>query len=92
MNVDAVPYLPRGVRLHFDKVRETNVLLGPERALILDDISHIILQQLDDTRTIDEICVALAEKFTAPLDRITADTLTLLRDLANKRLLETRNV
>ena len=92
MNTGAVPYLPRGVRLHFDKVRKTNVLLGPERALMLDDISHIILQQLDDTRTINEICAYLAEEFTAPLELITDDTLALLTDLANRRLLESRNV
>ena len=92
MNSDAVPYLPRGVRLHFDKVRDTNVLLGPERALMLDDISHIILQQLDGKRSINAICAALAETYKAPIERITADTLTLLADLANKRLLEAHDV
>ena len=88
MNAEGVPYLPRGVRLHFDKVRDTNVLLGPERALMLDDISHIILQQLDGERSINIICAELAEKYTAPIERITTDTLALLTDLANKRLLE----
>lgn len=92
MNTEAIPYLPRGVRLHFDKVRKTNVLLGPERALMLDDISHIILQHLDDTRTINEICAYLADKFTAPLELITEDTLAFLIDLANRRLLESRHV
>lgn len=83
-----VPFLPRGVRLHYDKVRKTNVLLGPERALILDDISNIILAQLDGDRSVDVICRDLAETYAAPLDQITTDTLALLTDLANKRLLE----
>jgi pyrroloquinoline quinone biosynthesis protein D len=88
MKADSVPSLPRGVRLHFDKVREAHVLLGPERALILDDISQIILSQLDGARSVGMICAELAEKFTAPVAQITKDTLTLLDDLADKRLLD----
>lgn len=84
----SVPSLPRGVRLHYDKVRETHVLLGPERALILDDISQIILSQLDGERSVGVICAQLAKKYTAPIDQITKDTLALLTDLANKRLLD----
>jgi hypothetical protein len=34
------------------------------------------------------ICAALAEKYTAPVEQITNDTLTLLADLADKRLLD----
>lgn len=88
MNEAAVPYLPRGVRLHFDKVRKTHVLLGPERALILDDISQIILSQLDGKRSVGAICADLAQSYAAPVDQITGDTLALLNDLADKRLLE----
>ncbi|MEO9572951.1 MAG: pyrroloquinoline quinone biosynthesis peptide chaperone PqqD [Roseobacter sp.] len=90
MTGNDVPFLPRGVRLHYDKVRGTNVLLGPERALILDDISNIILAQLDGERSVDAICKNLAETYAAPLDQIATDTLALLTDLANKRLLEAR--
>lgn len=88
MNAAAVPSLPRGVRLHFDTVRETHVLLGPERALILDDISQIILSQLDGERSVAAICADLAQTYTAPVDQITSDTLALLNDLADKRLLD----
>lgn len=84
----AVPVLPRGVRLHHDKVRGKNVLLGPERALILDDISQVILAQIDGARSVDAICADLAQTYRAPLEQITADTLALLRDLADKRLLD----
>lgn len=84
----SVPSLPRGVRLHYDKIRETHVLLGPERALILDDISQIILSQLDGKRSVGVICAELAETYTAPIEQITKDTVALLTDLANKRLLD----
>jgi pyrroloquinoline quinone biosynthesis protein D len=88
MKGTSVPYLPRGVRLHFDKVRDTNVLLGPERALILDDISHIILGQLDGKRSVEMICAELATTYTAPVEQITKDTIALLTDLSDKRLLD----
>jgi pyrroloquinoline quinone biosynthesis protein D len=84
----SVPCLPRGVRLHYDKVRQTHVLLGPERALILDDISHVILSELDGTRSVGAICASLAERYAAPVEQITTDTLALLTDLAHKRLLD----
>ena len=92
MNEASVPFLPRGVRLHFDKVRDTNVLLGPERALMLDDISHVILQQLDGSRSVGTICADLAETYAAPVEQITTDTLALLNDLADKRLLDAHHV
>lgn len=88
MKNSCVPSLPRGVRLQYDKVRETYVLLGPERTVILDDISHIILSQLDGKRSIGMICAELAATYTAPIEQITKDTLALLTDLANKRLLD----
>ena len=32
----SIPKLPRGVRLHFDQVRNAHVLLAPERAFNVD--------------------------------------------------------
>ena len=36
-----VPFLPRGVRTHFDAVRQFDVLLGPERVLVLDQAQFV---------------------------------------------------
>ena len=43
----SVPKLPRGVRLHFDQVRNAHVLLAPERAFNVDDQAVAVLQLVD---------------------------------------------
>ena len=48
-----IPALPRGVRLHHDQVRETWVLLAPERAITLDAIGHAILNEVDGIRSFE---------------------------------------
>ena len=86
-----IPYLPRGVRLHWGKVRETHVLLGPERALMLDQIAHEILKRVDGEASDTAICEDLATTFGAPVDQVSGDVAAFLADLADKRLLERRD-
>jgi len=83
-----IPVLPRGVRLHFDKVRGQNVLLAPERSLFLDQTGHAILSEVDGRRTIADIAGHLAVKYNAPKDAIANDINEFVEDLANKRVLE----
>ena len=83
-----VPYLPRGVRTQYDKVRETDVLLGPERVLMLDPIGKAILDRLDGTLSVTGISEGLAQVYDAPLDVIAPDVVEYLQDLADKRLLD----
>lgn len=80
--------LPRGVRLHYDKVRETWVLLAPERAVTLDMIGHAILQEVDGTRSFDNITAALAEKYNASATQIQKDSSGFLDALQNRRFLD----
>jgi len=86
--VTRVPSLPRGVRIHDDRVRGVPVLLGPERALILDDIGAAILAEVDGARTIDSITDRLAALYNAPRDEIAGDVLAFLDDLQVQRLLD----
>lgn len=86
-----IPCLPRGVRLHWDRVRETHVLLGPERALMLDQIAHEILKRVDGEASETAICADLATTFGAPLEQVSGDVIAFLGDLADKRLLERRD-
>ena len=88
INGAAIPVLPRGVRLHWDKVRETWVLLAPERAVTLDQIGHAILSEVDGTLSFDEITLALAEKYGAPREQIAKDSAAFLATLANRRFLD----
>jgi pyrroloquinoline quinone biosynthesis protein D len=57
------PKLATGVRLHRDKVREQDVLLFPEGALVLNDTALEVLQLCDGERTLDEIAAILGERY-----------------------------
>lgn len=87
---EAVPYLPRGVRLRFDAVRGTWVLLAPERAIRLDQIGHAILSRVDGVRGFGAITRDLAAAFQAPEDQIAADSAGYLSALIDRRILELR--
>lgn len=73
MDAAQVPILPRGVRLHFDRVRDKWVLLAPERAVTLDAVGHAILSEVDGTRSFGEITKTLADRYSAPLEQIVGD-------------------
>ncbi|TPE52515.1 pyrroloquinoline quinone biosynthesis peptide chaperone PqqD [Amaricoccus solimangrovi] len=87
---EAVPFLPRGVRLHFDTVRGAWVLLAPERALRLDTVGHAILSRIDGERSLGAIARDLAATFNAPFDQILADSAGYLSALLDRRVLELR--
>jgi len=80
--------MPRGVRLHFDHVRDTWVLLAPERAVTLDGIGHAILNEVDGRRNFGDITAALSTKFGAPVEQIAQDSAEFLTALRNRRFLD----
>lgn len=57
------PKLATGVRLHRDKVREQDVLLFPEGALVLNETALEVLDLVDGERTLDEISAVLSERY-----------------------------
>ncbi len=83
-----VPYLPRGVRLHHDRIRGTWVLLAPERAVSLDAVGHAVLSEVDGIRSFGQITEALAAKYDASPDQIAEDASGFLRALRDRRFLE----
>ena len=88
MNASDTPILPRGVRLHFDKVRDRWVLLAPERTIALDAIGHAILTEVDGRRSFGEITAELARKYDAPEDEIVKDSAAFLTTLQKRRFLD----
>ena len=84
------PFLPRGVRLHHDRVRDMPVLLGPETALMLDAVGQAVLAEVDGQRDIATISAGLAERYAAPVDVIQGDVIEFLNDMALRRLVEAR--
>lgn len=87
---DSIAFLPRGVRCHYDKVRDTEVLLGPERVLMLDGVGKAILERLDGERTLQDVSAALAQDYAAPLDVITPDVTAFVADLVDKGFVHVR--
>jgi len=83
-----IPCLPRGVRLHHDKVRDAWVLLAPERAVTLDAIGHAVLSEIDGTRSFGEIVDTLAQKYNAPPTQIAEDSAGFLEALRTRLFLD----
>lgn len=83
-----IPRLPRGVRLHRDAVRGTQVLLAPERSFELDAVAAAVLALVDGTRTVSEIAATLALDYRADPALIEIDVRAMLGDLADKRVVE----
>jgi pyrroloquinoline quinone biosynthesis protein D len=85
---EAHPRLPRGVRLIHNEAQGGWVLLAPERVFKADAIAVEIIKRCTGEASFGAIIDDLVGTFKAPRERILADVTTLLRGLADKRLLE----
>ncbi|WP_329055599.1 pyrroloquinoline quinone biosynthesis peptide chaperone PqqD [Amycolatopsis sp. NBC_01488] len=81
--VDSVPELRRGVRLSFDHVRETHVLLFPEGVLVPNTTAAAVLELCDGTRTVTDITAVLGKRFTGVREQ---DVLDVLSRLGERRV------
>lgn len=77
-----IPSFRRGVKLHFDSVRDAWMLLAPEKLFMPDDIALEILRLVDGRRTISAIIDNLSARFDAPPEAIAGDVVAVLDDLA----------
>ena len=85
---DARPRLPRGVRLVHNETQGGWVLLAPERVFKADAIAVEIIKRCTGEATLAAIVDDLAQTYSAPRERILIDVSTMLRSLADKKLLE----
>lgn len=90
MTPDAVPFLPRGVRVHWCDVRKGHYLLAPERAVKMDKVAAAILGTVDGARTFEQVIDKLATDFRAPREEIARDAAAFLSGLIDKRMVEIR--
>jgi pyrroloquinoline quinone biosynthesis protein D len=81
---DSVPRLPRGVRLHEDKVRGEWTLLGPERVFKMDEIAVAILQRCTGEATLNQVERGLAEEFGADPEEVSSDVREFLAGMIDK--------
>jgi pyrroloquinoline quinone biosynthesis protein D len=85
---DVRPRLPHGVRLVHNEAQGGWVLLAPERVFRADPVSAEVLKRCTGEATFEAIIDDLATTYAAPRERILTDVTTMLRGLADKRLLE----
>ncbi len=88
LNEADVPCLPRGVRIKDCPVRNTPMLLAPERAIPLDRTGAAIIGHVDGQRSIGRIVDRLVWEFTSPRDRILEDSVRFLSRLAAARIVD----
>jgi pyrroloquinoline quinone biosynthesis protein D len=85
---DARPRLPHGVRLVHSEAHGGWVLLAPERVFKADGIAAEIIKRCTGEACFGAIIDDLASAYSAPRERVLADVTTLLRGLADKKLLD----
>jgi pyrroloquinoline quinone biosynthesis protein D len=85
---DSRPRFPRGVRLTYNEAQGGWLLLAPERVFKADAIAAEILKRCTGEATLKGIVDDLAANFAASRERILVDVTSILRNLADKRLLE----
>jgi len=80
----SVPKLPRHIKLRHDAARDRWLILAPERVFTPDAIAVAVLQLCDGSRRVEAIATELGQTYSAPADRIIADIISMLQDLADK--------
>jgi pyrroloquinoline quinone biosynthesis protein D len=85
----SVPALRRGIRRQYDAVRAQNVLLCPERVVLLDDIANAIAELCDAQRSVAAISEILAERYGEDPAQVEADVIGFVQELADKGLVTT---
>jgi len=74
------PALSRGVVLRHDRVRGTDLLLLPERVVVLRGSAGPVLRLCDGTRAVDDVVAELGERHPgAPVADEVPDFLDTLR-------------
>ncbi|TDV48936.1 pyrroloquinoline quinone biosynthesis peptide chaperone PqqD [Actinophytocola oryzae] len=79
------PRLRKGVRLTFDKTRDTHVLLFPEGVLVPNATAAAVLALCDGRSTVDEIAEALGRRYRGVRPQ---DVTDVLARLESRRVVE----
>ncbi|HJU31292.1 MAG TPA: pyrroloquinoline quinone biosynthesis peptide chaperone PqqD [Hyphomicrobiaceae bacterium] len=84
--VDArsLPRLPRHIKMRHDGTRGRWLILAPERVFTPDAVAVAVLKLCDGSRSVEAIAAELARAYDAPCERILADIVPMLQDLADK--------
>ena len=78
LTADSIPRLWRMTRLHFDPVRQRQVLLYPEGAVLLNDTGAAILELCNGSHTVGQIVSILTERYHADVSADVTEYLNLM--------------
>ena len=82
------PRLAGHRRLKFDDARKSWIIQAPERVFLLDEIAYAIVSRCDGERNLAAIVGELCSAFGAPRDVVASDVERLVRDFADKGVME----
>jgi pyrroloquinoline quinone biosynthesis protein D len=88
MTGEARPRLAKKARLKLVPMDHRQVLLAPERGLVLSESAGAIVARCDGLRTVDEIARALAEETHAPFDDVRSDVMAFVTEMTRRGFLE----
>ena len=86
LNESSKPRLARKARLRYEEVRQTDLLLLPERVVKLNATGAAILRLCDGNRTVDEIAKELETRYGQQNLRV--DVLDFLRRVSGQGWIE----
>ncbi|MGH3434583.1 MAG: pyrroloquinoline quinone biosynthesis peptide chaperone PqqD [Thermocrispum sp.] len=81
------PALRRGVRLTYDDVRQTHVLLFPEGVLVPNGTAAAVLHLCDGEATVGQITETLAQRYAGVSEQ---DVAAVLARFVDRRVVEWR--
>lgn len=88
MSPQALPSLPKHVRIHYDPVRQAFAVLSPERIFWPNEISLEILRRCDGRSPAGKIVADLAREYNAAEEDVEADVMGFLQEWSDKLLVK----
>lgn len=85
---DAVPALPKHVRIQYDPVRQAFAVLSPEKIFWPNEISLEILRRCDGRSPVGKIIADLAREYNAPAEDVAADVTAFIQEWSDKLLVK----
>ena len=86
LSLDSRPALARKARLRYEQVRQTDLLLLPERVVKLNSTGAAILRLCDGQRTVSEIVREVESQFGQP--SLENDVVEFLRNVSAQGWIE----
>jgi len=80
------PALARTVRLRWDEHAGAQMLIAPERGLLLDEVATRIVRLCDGSRTVGQIVDVLCATYDADVRAVATDLESFLTELARRGL------